>query len=96
MIWYVLLGLLAAFGLVCVLWVLLGLMLPGSRRCTVMLLCNPKEETALLRRFLWLRELGLLRCGILLSGQGLSAHQRHQLRQKYHSIEFCDPARPGE
>ena len=96
MIWYILLGTLAAFGLICVLWVLLGYLLPGSQKCTVVLLCEPKEELALLRRLLWIRELGLFRCGILLSGQGLSPGQRLQIRQKYRSIEFCDPELPGE
>ena len=96
MIWYIMLGTLAAFGLFCVLWVLLGCLLPGSQRCTVVLLCEPKEELALLRRLLWIRELGLFRCGILLSGQGLSPGQRLQIRQKYRSIEFCDPEFPGE
>lgn len=96
MIGYVLLGLLAAFGLFCALWVLLGFLLPGSRRCTIILLCMPKNESALLRRLLWLRETGLLRCNIVLSGRGLTDVQRRHIRQRYPSIEFCDPDMPGE
>ena len=96
MIVYVLLGLLAAFGLVCMMWVLFGFLLPGSRRCTVVVLCSPEQETALLRRLLWLRELGLLRCGIYLSGRGLTDHQRRYIQRKYRSVEFFDPGTPGE
>ena len=96
MIWYVLLGLLAAFGLLCIMWVLFGFLLPGSSRCTVVVLCRPGREASLLRRFLWLRELGLLRCTILLSGRGLTAQQRRHIQQKYRSIEFYDPELPGE
>jgi len=96
MMWYVLLGMLAAFGLICLLWTVFGLLLPGSRRCTLVLLCDPKEEAALLRRLLWLREMGLLRCGILLSGREFSLQQRRHIQRKYLSVEFCDPELPGE
>ena len=96
MIWYVLLGLLAAFGFLCVLWVLFGFLLPGSSRCTIVLLCSPKTELNLLRRLLWLRELGVLRGSILLSGRGLTGRQRDHIQHKYHFVEFCDPEFPGE
>ena len=96
MILYVLLGLLAAFGLFCVIWVLFGFLLPGSRRCSVILLCSPKDEAAILCRLLWLREIGLLRCKVLLSGRGLTTRQRAQILRKYSFIEFCDPEDPGE
>ena len=96
MMLYVLLGLLAAFGLFCVLWVIFGFLLPGSRRCTVILLCNPSDEAAMLSRLLWLREMSLLRCKVLLSGRGIAARQRAQIRKKYHFVEFCDPEEPGE
>ena len=96
MIWYVLLGLLAAFGLLCALWVLLGIWLTGSRRCTVVLLCGAEAEAALLRRLLWLRESGLLRCGILLSGRGLTEAQRRHIQKKYPAVEFYHLQTPGE
>lgn len=96
MILYVLLGLLAAFGLFCMIWVLFGFLLPGSRRCSVILLCSPKDEAAMLCRLVWLREIGLLRCKMLLGGRGIPAHQRAQIRKKYPFVEFCDPEDPGE
>ena len=96
MIWYVVLGLLAAFGLFCVFWTLFGFLLPGSSRCTVVLLCKPEREAAVLRRFLWLRELGALRCSILIVGRGLSPCQRRHIQRKYHFVEFYDSDLPGE
>lgn len=96
MILYVILGLLAAFGLFCAFWAAFGCWLPGSGNCTLVLLCRAHQEPALLRRLLWLRAWGLLRCGILLSGRGLTADQRRQLRQIYGDIEFLDPELPGE
>ena len=96
MILYVLLGLLAAFGLLCALWALFGCFLPGSCRCTLILRCRAQEENGLLRRLLWLRELGLLRCRIVLSGCGISNEQREILLRRYGDIEFCDPEQPGE
>lgn len=96
MMGYVVLGLLAAFGGYCALWTLFGFLLPGSRRCTLVLLCSPHDEPALLRRLLWLREMGLLRCALLVSGRSLNARQRQRLQQKFPSVEFCDPETPGE
>ena len=96
MILYVLLGLLAAFGLLCILWTVFGFLLPGCSRFTVFILCKPEKESALLRRLLWLRELGVLRCSILLSGRGLTAQQRHRIQYKYDSVEFYDQELPGE
>ena len=96
MILYVLLGLLAAFGLLCILWALFGFFLPGSSRCTIVLLCKPEKEAPLLRRLLWLRELGVLRYSILLGGRGLTARQRRYILHKHQCIEFYDPDLPGE
>ena len=39
----------------------------------------------------WLREMGLLRCGILLSGREFTPQQRRHIQRKYPSVEFCDP-----
>ena len=95
MIWFVLLGFLAAFGLLSAMWAIFGFLLPGSRRCAVVLLCEPDAEWLLLQRLLWLRQLGLLRCQIFLSGRGLTEQQRRQILQ-YNDIEICDSAQPGE
>ena len=60
---FIVLGMLAAFGLVCALWVLIGLLLP--RRCgTVIYLGDDAQAAA--QRHLWLREMGLTQDRLIL------------------------------
>ncbi len=60
---WVILGALAAFGALCALWVLFGALLPGQRG-TVMVCLQPDPDAAV-RRHRWLRDLGLLRCPVI-------------------------------
>lgn len=57
---YVVLGALAAFGLVCAVWVLWGLLYPASERGMLIYIGN--GTPAMVRRYLWLKEMGVLRC----------------------------------
>lgn len=69
---YILLGSLAAFGFLSALWALFGWLLPGERQ-GVILGTGAKQES-LVRRYLWLRRVGLLSCPlILVEPQGLDA-----------------------
>ena len=56
-------GTLAAFGLLCVLWLIYGLCC-GKPEGSV-LICSGGEQ-GLIRRCLWLREMGLLSCPMVL------------------------------
>ena len=56
---FVLIGALAAFGLVCAVWVLAGLFVPREKGRLVYFGPDPVDFA---RRYLWLREMGLLRC----------------------------------
>ncbi len=85
MLWYVCMGVLAAFGLLCAIWVILGLFLP--RAGTVAILCDGTEKT-LVRRYFWLRELGLIRCRLILLDSRLPAAFRQQIMEKCKDIEF--------
>jgi len=67
MAWYCILGALAAFGLLCGVWVVFGWLLSGGTGGAVVCLpCGNGQEALFLRRCRWLRELGLLRCPVLL------------------------------
>lgn len=58
---WVLIAFLAAFGLICAVWTLCGLCLrPDSGT----LLYRGPEPVEFARRYLWLREMGLLRCAL--------------------------------
>ena len=60
---YVILGLLAAFGLLSALWVALGWLLPGDEGWMLVFIGQPRPEQ--LARIRWLRSLGFLSCPVL-------------------------------
>ena len=62
MICWIVAGTLAAFGLLSALWCLFGWLLP---RGSGVMVCAP-EEQAFIRRYQWLREMGLIRCPLLI------------------------------
>lgn len=86
----IILTVLGAYGLLCVLWVLFGFLLPGQRGAAAVLLCRGQaEEEAVIRRYLWLYNTGIIRCPLLLVDCGLSESQRTRLEK--HSIILCTP-----
>ena len=74
MLWYVIIGFLAAFGALCALWVLLGAWLTDAAPCRTVLFPAPGREGAAARRVLWLRELGLLKGRLTLVCERPPAH----------------------
>ena len=88
---YFLLGTLAAFGAVCALWTLYGLMLPQNAEDVLYTPVRPGEgEFSFARRYLWLRELGLVRCALVAVDLGLSNEERDWLTDR--GIAVCSPA----
>lgn len=60
---YIVIGTLAAFGALCLGWLLLGWLLPFGEGCAVVCFGRPDEGS--LSRFRWLRNTGLLVCPML-------------------------------
>ena len=60
---FVLIGFLAAYGALSVLWAGLGWLLPGMKGCAVVYMGTPNEGVC--RRYRWLRGLGLMDCPLL-------------------------------
>ncbi len=87
---FVIVGVLAAFGALCVLWVLFGCLLPRPGGCKLVYVCDGREE-AVLRRYFWLRDLGLLRCPLVLIGSRLPEGRRQQIALKCRSVYFYTP-----
>ena len=86
----IVLAVLGAFGLLCAVWVLFGFLLPGQRGAAAVLICRGQtEEEAVLRRYLWLYNTGLVRCPLLLVDCGLSQDERTRLER--HPIILCTP-----
>ncbi|MDO5546219.1 MAG: hypothetical protein Q4F81_10455 [Eubacteriales bacterium] len=63
MVWCILLGTLAAYGALSAIWAALGWLLPGLRGCALVYMGTPRE--GILRRWRWLRGLGLVDCPFL-------------------------------
>ena len=88
---YILLGTLAAFGLVSALWVVYGLFLPREREGVLYAPARAGEnEVSFARRYLWLRELGLLRCDLVMVDLGLNPAERDWLESR--GITICGPS----
>ncbi|MBO4937784.1 MAG: hypothetical protein J6C98_02120 [Oscillospiraceae bacterium] len=90
--WYVLSGMLAAFGLFCCFWVILGSILPGSSGGVMLCPGGPGfPERCAVRRYVFLAEAGILRCPLLVVDMGLETRDRQWLEQFAGRIEICTP-----
>lgn len=85
---YIFVGALAAFGLVCAVWVLCGLVQPKQGKGTLCFIGTGALTVA--RRYIWLREMGLIHCPLVLldpvdadrewlEGQGIELCSREDL-----------------
>ncbi len=88
MIGFVILGTLAAFGALCAVWALWGLLLPGARGGVLVCLCCRGGEEAMVRRYGWLRDLGLLRCPMVLLDSSLAENTQQAIMQMCPGIRF--------
>lgn len=84
----ILIGLLAAFGLLCALWCVLSLRPSGGCGWTVVCY-RGKTQTAALRRCRWLRSWGLYRGPILLVSLETMEQQPQISSREAEDIEFC-------
>lgn len=83
---YVLIGMLAAFGLVCAVWILCGLFFRGGKTGSLVFLGEDAHICA--QRYIWLREMGLVRDRLLIPDNGLEEQERQWLEAQ--GIEICD------
>ena len=65
---FILIGFLAAYGALSVLWAGLGWLLPGMKGCAVVYMGTPNEGVC--RRYRWLRGLGLFSCPLIAVAEG--------------------------
>lgn len=86
MIFYVLIGFLSAFGLLCALWILLGNWLTGMN-LEVVVVQTPGRAEAAARRLLWLRNMGLVGAHLtVVSCENAEIHR--SLSGKYPGVDF--------
>ncbi len=88
--WILCIAVLASFGFLCMLWALLGWQLPGGREGVLVCFGTPGfPEQGMLRRYLFLRDLGLLESPMIVVDAGLSEPERRKLEQMHRGIELC-------
>lgn len=90
MAWMIVLGLLAAWGLLYVIWFLFGWLVSEKLSATtVVFRRNDQFADGIILRWRWLRSMGLL-CGkLIVVGQTISDTERKILRDHYPDVEFC-------
>ena len=87
---YVLVGTLAAFGIFCGIWAAFGWLLPGGKGGWMVCRGGPGFlERSFIRRYVFLWEMGLVRCGLVVVDQGLSEPDIRWLQNTGGRIEIC-------
>lgn len=87
---WIILGVLAAFGVLSGVWALFGWLFSCGIGGALVCMCRPGgQEMALVQRYSWLRGVGLIRSPMLLVGSTLSLREQALLCRKYPGIEFC-------
>lgn len=86
MLGYAVIGMLAAFGMLCALWVLLGVFLPGSSKTVTYCLCSKEDAIYIRRRWRWLKDLGLIRGRIV-----ILCDKQRTLEHIKQELEHIDP-----
>lgn len=87
----IVMAVLAAFGLLCILWTVVGYFLPRVKGVMVCTCSKEGSAESALRQYLWLRGLGLVRCGLILVDCGMTAAERRKLPQYGPGITVCAP-----
>ena len=88
MILYLCMGILAAVGGLFLLWLLIGCFLPKKRQGSVAVSCQAEDLYVVLRRYRWMRELGLTRFTLVIIPMGISQEQVQGVQENYPGVTF--------
>ena len=83
MLLFVVIGFFAAFGALCMLWVLLGVWLLNPSGSQIILFPPPGREERVVHRYLWLRSLGLVKGKVTVVSQ-----EPFALQENYPGVLF--------
>jgi len=87
---FIFLGAAAAYGVFCAVWALFGWIISGGEGGALVCRCRPgRSELPLIRRYILLKELGLIRMPLLLLDCALPEQELARLRGKCRTIEIC-------
>ena len=82
------LSVLAACGVLSLLWAFLGFLLPGQKGFAMIYTCHGEPIDALLRRCRWLQDMGIVRGRLIIVDDGMTEMQKDLLAEKP-NIEIC-------
>ena len=86
----IVLTVLAAFGVLSVLWALFGFLLPGQRGTAMVYLWRePGKAEQALRNYGWLRDWGLIHGPLLVIDCGMTEEERARLLKGRQGVEIC-------
>ena len=87
MVWNLCLVTMAVFGTLSAIWCLLGWLLPSVGE---VMICREAADThAAVRRYLWLRGMGLIRCPLIVADRDLTDAERSWMEA--HGVRVCLP-----
>ena len=89
---YVILGTLAAMGLMSLIWVFAGALIPGAKGGIVV--CPQWPGESFLWRYRWLRDIGLLQCPVIVVTENTDGENTKRLCGC--DIELCSPDALGQ
>lgn len=92
MVWYFIIGALAAFGLMSLLWILYGSLLGRAQGGVLVCVCQGSQAENLILRYRQLRSAGFLGCPLVLVDSTLSPREQEILQRRHAGIEFCTMA----
>lgn len=93
MAWLLCIAVMASFGAMSILWAIFGWMLPGGAGGIIICFGEPgASETGFVRRYLFLRDLGLLNCPMILVDRGMTETERRWLNKRCSGIVIMNGA----
>lgn len=87
---FIVIGVAAVWGVLSVLCLLLGWLLPGDRRAHMLYLCEPDTcAEYVIFGYQWMRELGIVAGSLLLVDSTATPKEMEILKRKHKGVEFC-------
>lgn len=94
---HILLAALSAYGVLCAIWVLIGLVLPGHKGAAAVYLCRKETNPEpLVRRYLWLYHSGFIHCPMIIIDCGMEPQSKEILLRYRSAVILCTPEEAWE
>lgn len=90
MAFFIVIGVAAVWGVLSIVCLLFGWLLPGDRRAHMLYLCEPDTcAEYVIFGYQWMRELGIVAGPLLLIDSGATPKEKEIFERKHKDVEFC-------